>query len=147
MQVPVQSAGRPTTPEAPRLTLLLGCLGLGCLGQFMGILLSRLALIGVWLGSDWFGRAFAGEWSWLGPLLGLLYCPLAVLFASFVYNSLGGSWTYGTVIGLVLAIAFDNLLNGLRPLVLSLKEQIRERLLTKRRAQQSPQNTDRAPKS
>ena len=82
----------------------------------------------------------------MGPLLGLLYCPLAVLFASLVYNFLGGSWTYGTVIGLVLAIAADNLLNSLRPLLLGLKAQIRERMLANRRSQMPPQDTGGEPK-
>ena len=63
----------------------------GCLVVAFGGMFPRIALVILWLFSDWIQRAFAGEW--VVPLLGVLFLP----FTTLVYVALF-AWT-GSVEG------------------------------------------------
>lgn len=54
----------------------------GCLVVALGAMFPRIALVLIWLFSDWIQRAFSGEW--VVPLLGLLFLP----FTTLVYVAL-----------------------------------------------------------
>jgi hypothetical protein len=72
-----------------------------CLVLILALVSPRLALIGVWLGSDWLGRAFEGK---LLPIIGFFFLPWTTL-------AFAGMWAYGTneVTGFewaIIALAF-----------------------------------------
>lgn len=57
-----------------------------CLVVVLALISPRLALVAVWLLSNWLERAFEG---WLLPVLGFLLLPWTTL-------SYAGMWMYGT---------------------------------------------------
>jgi hypothetical protein len=57
-----------------------------CLVILLAFISPRLALVAVWLLSDWLGRAFDG---WLLPILGFFLLPWTTL-------AYAGMWAYGT---------------------------------------------------
>ena len=57
-----------------------------CLVLLLAFISPRLALVAVWLGSDWLSRAFDGV---LLPLLGFFLLPWTTL-------AYAGLWQYGT---------------------------------------------------
>ena len=59
---------------------------MGCLAALFALISPRLALVFVWIFSDWLGDAFD---SWLLPLLGFFLLPWTTLAYAWM-------WTYGT---------------------------------------------------
>ena len=85
--------------------------------------------MGLWIATDRFGRAFPGDWSWLAPLAGLLFSPLAVLVASAVQLQSNGTWSPVSALLLLASSAVDRLLDSAAGRVGTLKQEVRSRIL------------------
>jgi hypothetical protein len=64
----------------------MGCLGCGCLFALLSMGLTRLALLFVWLFTDYVQTAFDG---WVVPLLGLIFLPFTTLAYALVWSPVG----------------------------------------------------------
>jgi hypothetical protein len=78
----------------------------GCLFLAMIIISPRLAMLFIWLASDWVDRAFNG---WLLPVLGIIFLPWTTVLYTVGYVVSGGAaapWgIFGIIVGLFLDIA------------------------------------------
>jgi hypothetical protein len=78
----------------------------GCLFLAMIIISPRLAMVFIWLASDWEARAFNG---WLVPLLGIIFLPWTTVLYTVGYIASGDAaapWgIFGIILGLFLDIA------------------------------------------
>lgn len=70
----------------------------------LGLLFPRLIIVGLWLLTDWFSRAFD---SVIWPLLGFIFMPYTLLWYSAVQNWYNGTWGILQVIVLIVAIVAD----------------------------------------
>ena len=78
---------------------------MGCLFLILVAVSPRLAVVGLWLFTDWVDRAFTG---WLLPVLGIIFLPwTTVLYTiGFVIGDAAAPWgILGIFIGLFLDIA------------------------------------------
>ena len=79
----------------------MGCLFLLILG-----ISPRLAVVGLWLVTDWVDRAFGG--SWLLPLAGIVLFPwtTALYVVGYVIGEAAAPWgILGAIIGIFLDVA------------------------------------------
>jgi multisubunit Na+/H+ antiporter MnhB subunit len=74
---------------------------IGCLALFM----PRVALVLVWLSSDYLNRPYNNAWLW--PLLGLIFMPLTTLAYAWAWHYGEGAMTFPGLIGVVLAVLID----------------------------------------
>jgi len=71
-------------------------LGMGCcLVAGVAAASPRLILFGMWLFTDYAGRAFEG---WLFPFLGFLFLPTTTIAYAIAANEFGGFQGWGAVI-------------------------------------------------
>jgi hypothetical protein len=78
---------------------------MSCLLLAIGLFLPRVAIVLLWLFSDWIGRAFDG---WVIPLLGFLLMPYTTLWYAFVRGGGGtAEWGFWQILLLVLALMMD----------------------------------------
>ena len=63
----------------------------GCLAVFIGMMAPRVALVVIWLFTDWPERAFEG---WVWPLVGFLFMPYTTLtvLAANLNGGVQGAW-------------------------------------------------------
>ena len=74
-----------------------------CLILLLGLLLPRVALVGIFLLTNWFARAF-GTWIW--PLLGFVFMPYATLaYMTAIVNA--GRVTPGWLVLIIVAAVVD----------------------------------------
>lgn len=73
---------------------------MGCLFFLLGLGITRLVLLGLWIFTDFISRAFA---SMLWPALGFVFAPLTTLAYAFAKNN-NGTVT-GGYLALVIAAA------------------------------------------
>lgn len=77
---------------------------LGCLLAIFALGFPRLVLFGIWVFSDYLGRAFE---TWFWPFMGFLFLPTTTLAYAWAVNEHGGvqGWGLAAVIaGLLLDI-------------------------------------------
>tara|TARA_R110002111_G_scaffold122151_1_gene185943 strand:- start:381 stop:665 length:285 start_codon:yes stop_codon:yes gene_type:complete len=74
-----------------------------CLLGLLSLLFPRVIIVGVWLFSDYLGRAYE---SVLWPVLGFFFLPLTTLAYAFAVNS-NGSVTGFYLVVVVVAVLFD----------------------------------------
>jgi hypothetical protein len=75
-----------------------------CFVAIIALLTPRLAIVLLWLLSNWFKGLFHTA---LWPILGFIFLPTTFLWYTAVQHWWGGHWTAGPVIGLVLALMID----------------------------------------
>lgn len=75
-----------------------------CLIFLLALLLPRVAIVLLWLFTDWFVGMFD---TILWPILGFIFAPTALLWYSAVINWFGGEWTLIPIIGIVIALLID----------------------------------------
>jgi hypothetical protein len=79
---------------------------MGCLLLLFTLISPRLAMVAIWLLSDWVDRVFNG---WLIPLLGIILLPWTTLLYTIgfiVSGDTAAPWGWlGAIIGLFLDIA------------------------------------------
>jgi hypothetical protein len=77
-----------------------------CLLVLLAVISPRLAMVGIWLLTDWEDRVFSG---WLIPILGIVFLPWTTLLYTVGYITSGDTaapWgILGAIIGLFLDIA------------------------------------------
>jgi hypothetical protein len=82
---------------------MLGC---GCLFAMGAAAFPRLALLFVWIFTDWVNRAFHNTFIW--PLLGIIFLPFTTLFYVFAYipglGLTGWGWLF-VIIGFLIDIS------------------------------------------
>ncbi|HVG97682.1 MAG TPA: hypothetical protein VNK05_12330 [Chloroflexota bacterium] len=61
---------------------------LGCLFAIFAVTFPRVAVVIMWVFTDWIALAFRGEWLW--PLLGLVFLPFTTMMYVFVSLPVGG---------------------------------------------------------
>lgn len=74
-----------------------------CLLALAALVAPRVVLVGVWLFSDWFGRAFDGI---LFIVLGLCFLPLTTLVWAWAIHA-NGALEGGYLVALVVAVVMD----------------------------------------
>jgi hypothetical protein len=76
---------------------------MGCLLLLVGLVFPRLALVLLFLFTNWVGRAFEG--GLLIPLLGVLFLPYTALWYTVVevHYAVWGPWQIGLLVLAVLA--------------------------------------------
>ncbi|HEY7469440.1 MAG TPA: hypothetical protein VIC07_07955 [Acidimicrobiia bacterium] len=79
---------------------------MGCFLLLLTLISPRLAMVAIWLITDWEDRAFSG---WLLPLLGIVFLPWTTLLYTIGYivsDDQAAPWgILGIIIGLFLDIA------------------------------------------
>ena len=75
-----------------------------CLFVLLALITPRLAIVLLWLFSNWFTGMFS---SLLWPLLGFIFLPTTFLWYTAVQNWFGGEWTLWPIVGLVFALMID----------------------------------------
>jgi hypothetical protein len=75
-----------------------------CFVAIIALLTPRLAIVLLWLLSNWFKGLFHTA---LWPILGFIFLPTTFLWYTAVQHWWGGQWTAAPVIGLVLALMID----------------------------------------
>ena len=75
-----------------------------CAVVLIALIFPRLALLLVWIFSDFLGRAFQ---SVLWPILGFVFLPTSLLWFTAVQRWFGGEWTLWPIVGLVIALMID----------------------------------------
>jgi hypothetical protein len=75
-----------------------------CFATIIALAAPRLLIAVLWMFTHWFRGVFDHA---VWPILGFFFLPTTVLWYSVVHNWLGGSWTIGPIIGLVVALLID----------------------------------------
>ncbi|MBP7149252.1 MAG: hypothetical protein KBD01_17115 [Acidobacteria bacterium] len=75
-----------------------------CIVVLIGLIAPRVAIVLIWLLSNWFSRAFDG---FLIPLLGFLFLPYSLLWYTAVMNLYGGEWGVMQMLIMALAVIAD----------------------------------------
>lgn len=70
----------------------------------IGLFFPRILIIVLFFLTNWFQGLYDGV---LIPILGFIFAPFALLWYTFVVNSMGGEWNILSIVGMVLAVAFD----------------------------------------
>ncbi len=77
---------------------------MGCIFLVLGLITPRVAIVLLWLFSNWFTGVYH---TILIPILGFIFLPYTLLWYSVVINFFDGVWGFWQVIIMVLAILFD----------------------------------------
>lgn len=77
----------------------------GCFVLGIGAFFPRIAILLVWLFTDWVARAFSGEW--LLPLLGIILLPYTTLAYILLYTFQNGVMSGFSWFLVVLAFIID----------------------------------------
>lgn len=75
-----------------------------CLLALLALVTPRLAIVLLWIFSDWFTGLFD---TMLWPVLGFLFLPTTFLWYTAVQHWFAGAWTLWPVVGLVVALLID----------------------------------------
>ena len=75
-----------------------------CLLTLLALAVPRLVIVLLWLFSGWFTGMFA---SWVWPVLGFLILPTTLLWYSAVQHWWDGVWSFGPILGLIVAVLID----------------------------------------
>ena len=75
-----------------------------CLVTLIALVTPRLAIILLWIFTNWFKGVFDHT---IWPILGIFFLPTTVLWYSAVQNWYGGQWTLWPLLGLIVAILID----------------------------------------
>ena len=75
-----------------------------CLLTILALAVPRLVIVLLWLFSGWFSGIFT---SWIWPVLGFLFLPTTLLWYSAVQHWFGGVWSFGPILGLIVAVLID----------------------------------------
>lgn len=75
-----------------------------CLLTLLALAVPRLVIVLLWLFSSWFTGMFT---SWIWPVLGFLILPTTLLWYSAVQHWWNGVWSFGPILGLVIAVLID----------------------------------------
>lgn len=75
-----------------------------CLLTLLALAVPRLVILLLWLFSTWFTGLFTG---WIWPVLGFLILPTTLLWYSAVQHWFDGVWSFGPILGLVIAVLID----------------------------------------
>jgi hypothetical protein len=70
----------------------------------LALLLPRLAILVLWLFSNWFQGLFGSP---LWPIIGFIFLPLTLLWYTVVQHWFGGHWDIIPIIGLIIALIVD----------------------------------------
>ena len=79
-------------------------MGCGCVMVLLGTAFPRLVIVLLFIFSNWWGRAFNG---FVIPVLGFIFLPYTLLWASVVTNWYGGEWGVLQIALLVVALILD----------------------------------------
>lgn len=74
-----------------------------CLFAVFALLTPRILIVLLWLFSHWLRVVPGGLWL----ILGFIFLPTTLLWYVAVQHWLGGHWTAGPIIGLVIALMID----------------------------------------
>jgi hypothetical protein len=74
-----------------------------CLLALLALITPRLVIVLVWLFTNWFRVLSSGLWL----VLGFIFLPTTLLWYTAVQHWFGGQWTFGPVVGLVIALLVD----------------------------------------
>lgn len=77
---------------------------MGCLFLVMIIVSPRLAMLFIWLVSDWVDRAFNG---WLIPVLGIIFLPWTTVLYTVGYIASGDATAPWGIFGIILGLFLD----------------------------------------
>ena len=77
---------------------------MSCLFALFGMVFPRVALVALWLFTDWLSAALD---HWLLALLGFLFLPYTLLWWTTVVNLFAAQWGFWQVLILVLAVIAD----------------------------------------
>ena len=82
-----------------------------CLALIVGLILPRLALVLLWLLSDWLTRAFD---NWVLPVVGFIILPYTTLAYVVAVNVSGGQPTvlWWIIIGVAVLVDVGNVAGG-----------------------------------
>ena len=75
-----------------------------CLFALLALAAPRVAIVVLWLFTDWFRGLFETV---LWPVLGFFFLPTTLLWYTAVQHWFGGEWTLWPIVGLVLALMAD----------------------------------------
>lgn len=75
-----------------------------CLFAVFALAFPRIVIVLLWIFSSWFTGVFQGM---LLPILGFLFLPTTLLWASAVHHWFDNQWTVGPIIGVVIAVLID----------------------------------------
>ncbi len=77
---------------------------MGCLFVVLAVLLPRIALIFIYLGTNWFSYAFSTA---VWPLLGFFFMPYTTLAYTIAMVNTGGTLTGLWIILIIIAVLAD----------------------------------------
>lgn len=77
---------------------------MGCFLIIVGLTLPRVAILAIWLLSDWFTRVFGG---WLLPVLGFVFLPYTTLAYTAAMVQTGGNLNFLWMAIVVVAAIAD----------------------------------------
>jgi hypothetical protein len=75
-----------------------------CLLVLLSIISSRLAMVAIWLLTDWVDRVFNG---WLIPLLGIIILPWTTLLYTVGFIASGDTAAPWGILGLIIGLFLD----------------------------------------
>ena len=75
-----------------------------CLLTLFALVAPRLVVLLLWFFSSWFSGMFV---SWIWPVLGFLIAPTTLLWYSAVQHWFDGVWSFGPIVGLIIAVLID----------------------------------------
>jgi len=70
----------------------------------LALLTPRIAIVVLWLFTNWFDGLFTSP---LWPILGFIFLPTTLLWYTAVQYWFGGVWSLWPIVGLVIALAID----------------------------------------
>lgn len=70
----------------------------------LGLAMPRLAIVLLWIFTNWFTGVFSRV---LFLIIGILFLPVSTLWFSVVINVFGGEWGLLSIIGMVVALLID----------------------------------------
>jgi hypothetical protein len=75
-----------------------------CLVIVLSLAAPRVAVVLLWLFSNWFSGLFS---TILWPIVGFVFLPTTLLWYTAVQRWFGGQWTLWPVVGLIVALSID----------------------------------------
>lgn len=75
-----------------------------CLLALLALFVPRVAIVLVWIFSNWLEAAFD---TLLWPILGFIFLPTTLLWFSVVVNVYNGEWSLVPIVGIVIALLVD----------------------------------------
>ncbi|MHC4600849.1 MAG: hypothetical protein ACYS47_17800 [Planctomycetota bacterium] len=80
---------------------------MGCLVTLLALITPRIVMVGIWLTTDWFGRAYETT---LWPVLGFIFMPytsLAYMAAILNNGRVSGLWILLLIVAIIADLSSD----------------------------------------